>query len=204
MKYFIIAVLLVPVLCFGQFEEYIEKDPEPLSMTHRGGVFSIMETGSGLGGFYEIPIQNFMHITYTLNAIMIRDKNQIDSYDPITGNPRTYNKKNSVFLFDLMISLKKRLFPRSFDDSFRPYIIGAVGPVYGVNFQVNDFNNEELPTIDGWVISWSLGLGIDVDLNEGIYGGLRTQYRFMPFDKKIGETKDHSMIDIRFEIGQRF
>jgi len=183
MKYFIIAILLVPVLCFGQFEEYIEKDPEPLSMTHRGGVFSIMETGSGLGGFYEIPIQNFMHITYTLNAIMLRDKNQIETFNPITGNPVTLNRKNNVFLFDLMISLKKRLFPRSFDDSFRPYIVGAVGPVYGVNFPEDDFG-KELPTKDGWVLSWGLGFGIDVDINESVYGGLRTQYRFMTFDKK--------------------
>ncbi len=205
MKSVNIFLLLIPVFCFGQFEEYIEKDPEPIILDHRGFVYSLLETGSGLGIFYEIPLsENFWHVGFNFDIIMVRDKNQLETINYF-GQPITFNKRNNVFLFDLMVSAKKRLFVTSFDDSFRPYVFGGIGPLYGVNFPEDDaFTGIKLSNQDEWIIAGMIGLGIDADVDGGYYVGFRTQYRFMPFIKQLGETKDHSMIDIRFEIGQRF
>lgn len=204
MKFLTVLMLIAPVLCFGQFEEYIEKDPEPIVLDHRGFVYSLLETGSGLGLFYEIPYDNYWHLGFDFDVIMLRDKNQLE-YVSYNGYQYTFNKKNNVFLFDLMVMGKKRLFARSFDDSFRPYLLGGFGPVYGVNFpEDNPVTKEEQPNQDSWILAGMVGLGIDADIDGGYYIGFRAQYRFMQFSKTIGETDDHSMVDIRFEIGQRF
>lgn len=203
MNFINFLIILAPIYCYGQFEEFIEKDPEPTTMIHGGGAFSIMETGFGLGAFYETPFLNDLHFGLSLDIIKIRDKDQIELTDPFTGYTYTFNKKNDVYLFNLMISAKKRLFSGSFDDSFRPYLIGLIGPVYGINYP-EDENGKDLSNPHQWIIAGAIGVGLDADFQGGFYGGLRTQYRFMPFSKRIGERQDHSMIDIRFEIGQRF
>ena len=44
------------------------------------------------------------------------------------------NKINNVYIFDLQMTLKRRLFAEDLDDSFRPFISGGFGPVFGMNF----------------------------------------------------------------------
>jgi len=204
LKYLLIY-LFIPFLLFGQMEQYIEEDPPPVVKNHRGFVYSIMETGSGLGVFYEIPFPNFYHLGLAFDVVMIRDDGQIDGWDPIYGQ-YSLNKRNNVFLFDLMVSAKKRLFTDEIDDSFRPFILVSAGPVYGMNFPEfsQDPRGNKLNDQFGWTLAGSIGLGIDADLEGGYYFGFRSQYRIMPFSEKIGETKNHSMVDIRFEVGQRF
>ena len=180
-----IFILIIPLISFAQFDKYIEKDPEPTVMSHRGLAYSLLETGSGLGLFYELPSVNFFHFGLVFDAFMLRDNGQIEYYDPWSQLPRSYGKINNVFLFDLMVTAKKRLFEKTLHDSFRPFITAAVGPVYGMNYR--EFNRNPWTNVDG-----------------NYFFGIRVQYRFMPFSKMIGETDDHSMVDLRLEVGQRF
>ena len=201
-----IIFLIIPLFSFAQFEQYIEEDPEPTVMHHRGFAYSLLETGSGLGLFYELPTVNYFHFGIMFDAFIIRDNGQLDFVNPYTGLPESYGKINNVYLLDLMITVKKRLFERSLHDSFRPFLTGSIGPVYGMNYR--EFNRDifgnKLHDQFGWTLSGILGVGIDADIDGIYFFGLRVQYRFMPFSKMIGETKDHSMVGIRFEVGQRF
>lgn len=200
-------MIMIPVLSFAQFQQYVEDDPEPTVMKHRGLAYSLLETGSGLGLFYELPAMDFFHFGLVFDAFMLRDNGQIEYYDPWTGYPRSYGKINNVFLFDLMFTAKKRLFERSLHDSFRPFVTASVGPVYGMNYREydrNPFTGEKLNDQFGWTLGGIVGAGIDADVDGSYYFGFRFQYRFMPFQKMIGETKDHSMVDLRLEVGQRF
>ena len=138
---------------------------------------------------------------------MLRDNGQLDYYDPWARVPRSIGKINNVFLLDLMLTVKKRLFERTLHDSFRPFLTAAIGPVYGMNyreFSTNPFTDEKLKDQFGWTLGGIIGAGIDADVDGAYFFGLRFQYRFMPFHKMIGETKDHSMVDLRLEVGQRF
>lgn len=203
-----IILIIIPLFSFAQFEQYIEDDPEPTVMQHRGLAYSLLETGSGLGLFYELPSVNYFHFGLIFDAFMLRDNGQLDYINPYTGYPESYGKLNNVFLLDLMFTAKKRLFERTLHDSFRPFITASVGPVYGMNFREENaysyYQIEKPRDQFGWTLGGIVGVGLDADVDGVYFFGLRAQYRFMPFGKMIGETKDHSMVDLRFEVGQRF
>lgn len=206
-KYLILTFLIIPLLSFAQFEKYLVKDPEPTVMKHRGLSYSLLETGSGLGLYYERPVGDFFHLGLMFDAFMLRDNGQLDFYDPYYGY-FTSGKINNVYLLDLMFTVKKRLFEKVLHDSFRPFLTASIGPVYGMNYR--EYKTNPYPPFQrlynqfGWTLGGAVGAGIDADVDGSYYFGLRLLYRFMPFDKYIGETKDHSMVGIRFEVGQRF
>ena len=205
-KYFVILItLFLPVALFAQIDDYLEADPQPTIAKQRGLAFSLLETGSGLGFFYELPVEGYFHLGLGFDAFMLRDRNEVNYFNSF-GQPAVYGKENNVFLFDLMFTVKKRLFVDTVDDSFRPFLIGAVGPVFGMNFPESDreIQGIKLENQYRWTAAAIFGIGLDADVDGKYFFGFRAQYRVMPFFEKLGERKDHSMIDIRLEIGQRF
>lgn len=203
------VLLFLPFTLLGQMkelEEYIEDDPEPVVMRHRGFAYSLLEFGSGLGIFYERPLPDFYHIGVSFDAIMLRDSKEF-TYT-IYGYTYQFNKQNNVYMFDLMASLKKRLFTHSLDNSIRPFIGVEAGPVFAMNFPeeyYDDFGNR----VKGknqflWTLSGIAALGIDADVNPNMFMGFRLQYRVIPFAEKLGERRDQSTLDVRLEIGQKF
>jgi len=205
--FFILIFLIIPLMASAQIAEYLEDDPKPTIKNQRGLAYSLLETGSGLGFFYELPIEGYIHLGLGFDAFMLRDKNQVDLPNPFyPDRPYSIGKENNVYLLDLMFSAKKRLFPEEFDDSFRPFLSAAVGPVFGMNFPEYDTDIEGNPLKDQfeWALGGIVGAGIDADVDGKYFFGFRLQYRILPFSKQLGERKDHSMIDVRLEIGQRF
>ncbi|MCB0281261.1 MAG: hypothetical protein KDF60_01670 [Calditrichaeota bacterium] len=205
-KYLVLLLfILTPAMGFSQLYDYLEDDPAPTIKKHRGLAYSLLETGSGLGVFYEIPFMNFMHWGAEFDAFMLRDKNEF-GYTDYYGYYRTIGKENNVYLFDLMFTLKQRLFAEDFDDSFRPFITASIGPVFGMNFPEfdRDADGQKLKDQYLWTLGGIIGMGLDADVDGKYYFGLRTQYRILPFSERLGERKNHSMIDVRLEIGQRF
>ncbi len=194
--------LLLPIALSAQIDVYLEEDPEPTIKDHRGLAYSLVETGSGLGLFYETPAFGFVHVGAEFTALIIRDRSEINYIDQF-GFPRTYGKENNVFLLDLMFIGKWRLFAREFDDSFRPFITAGAGPVFGMNFPeaTNDVQTEDQYL---WAPAGLIGFGLDADVDNQYFFGFRAQYRIIPFSERLGERTNHSMIDIRLEIGQRF
>lgn len=197
---FLFLFLSMPLMVFGQYEKYLQKDPEPTMHKQAGFAFSVIESGTGIGGFYNWPLKNFFHIGLAANVFMLRDKGQIDIYDPYTGYPITIGKNNNVYLLDFLFSVKKRLFPRDIDDNLRPYLSLTVGPVYGMNFPENPNAKDEFSLS----VNVAGAMGVEVLLNENYLFGMRLQYRYMKFGRKIGEKKDHSTVDVRIEIGKVF
>lgn len=198
MKKYILFLLIWPLFAFGQFEDYLQKDPEPTVYRQGGAAFSVVESGTGLGGFYAFPVRGFWHLGVAADFFMLRDKYQIDGYDPYYGIPFTYNKQNNVYMIDLLLTAKKRLIPNEIDDSLRPYLALGLGPIYAMNFPEDKSRPEEFR----WTLAAAAAGGVDVALDGGYLFGLRLQYRIMRFTKKVGERADHSMFDIRIEIGK--
>jgi len=193
-----IVILLLPIQIFSQFEQYVQEDPEPISQPQAGVAFSVVESGTGLGGFYTKPFGNFWNIGATANFFLIRDSKQFEYSDYYYYY--TLNKKNNVYLIDLLLTLKKRLFAREIDNSLQPYLALSLGPVYGMNFP----EDKSLPDQYRWAFSGAAAAGVDVALDGNTLIGMRLQYRFMKFNKILGEKANHSMFDVRLEIGKLF
>lgn len=201
MRTLIFLILLIfpwPVL--SQYEEYLQDDPEPQVEKQWGGAFSVIESGSGFGLFYATPLKQFYHLGATLNLFLLRDSKQFEYYY------YTFNKKNNVYLIDLMMTLKKRLFPYEIDDQFRPFLALSVGPVYGMNFPEQETNPDGTKNSKQfrWTVAGAAAAGVDVVVEGGYLIGLRLQYRLMKFPDRLGERQNHSMFDVRIEFGKLF
>lgn len=201
LTYFIL-LLILPLSVFGQYEDYLQDDPEPTTESQWGGAFSVIESGSGLGLFYARPIKNFYHIGANFDAFLLRDSKQYDYYDPYYGQYYT-NRQNNVYLFDLLVTLKKRLLAYSIDDQFRPFIAISAGPVFGMNFP-EAYNQKIKDNQYEWAASAAAAAGVDIALSGNYLIGLRLQYRYMKFTGMLGERQNHSTFDVRLEFGKLF
>jgi len=176
-----------------------EDDYLKQAKTEVGFVFTMTETGSGFGAFYALPFGSIFHVGIAIDGFFIRDSKQFDYVD-YYGYQRSINDVNDVYIFDAMITLKRRLFASDMHDSFRPFITGGFGPVYGMNFPKEDrLRDQQEFSFGGFV-----GAGADISVDKKFFISVRAQYRFIPFSKPLGETNNHSMFELRFEIGKRF
>ncbi len=168
--------------------------------TEAGLVFTMAESGSGAGAFFALPFGSLFHAGIAIDAFFIRDSKQIEYADPYYGGVYQMNKINNVYIFDLQFTVKRRLFAEDLDDSFRPFLTGGFGPVFGMNFPEDDRLADQYE----WSIGGFVGGGADITFDKKYFVGVRGQYRIIPFSQRIGETKNHTMFELRFEIGRRF
>ena len=176
-----------------------EEDNLKQAKTEAGFVFTMAETGSGFGAFFALPFGSIYHVGVAVDGFFLRDSKQIDYVD-YYGYVRSINDINNVYIFDAMITLKRRMFADDMHDSFRPFITGGFGPVYGINFpEVESLPNQEEFSFGGF-----LGAGADISVDKKFFISVRAQYRFLPFTKPLGETNNHSMFELRLELGKRF
>lgn len=175
-------------------------------MRYAGFSFTMAETGSGIGGIMAWPILRDVHLGIGLGAYFLRDRDEITYYDPYYRTPLTVNKENNVYVFDFMVSMKKRFFASDLDESLRPFLTAGVGPYYGMNFPEynRDLEGNKLSDQFAWALGGFFGAGVDVDASTNYFISIRAQYRLIPFTQVIGERKNHSMFELRFEIGNRF
>ena len=202
----VLALFVMISLLHPQDEEW----EEDLSSYRQGGaVFTMAETGSGFGGFITWPLLLNMQFGTAMDFLFIRDSKEITVQSLYSYYPVTINKVNNVYLMDLFLIGKKRLFAESMDESFRPFVSAAFGIVYGINHPedwakrpepdgLGKTNQSDL-TLGGF-----LGTGIDIKAGTTYFFSIRVQYRIMPFSTTIGETNNHSMIELRFELGKLF
>lgn len=176
-------------------------------MRYAGFSFTMAETGSGVGGIMAWPIMYNTHLGINLGAYFLRDKDEFTYIDPYYYSaPITVNKENNVYLFDFMVSIKRRFFANDLDESLRPFLSAGVGPYYGMNFPEYSRDLQGNKTIDqfAWALGGFAGAGVDVDASANYFISIRAQYRIIPFQEYIGERKNHSMFELRFEVGNRY
>ncbi len=140
-----------------------------------------------------------MHVGASFNIHMLRDRNQVDFYDPYYGGPVSINKKNNVYLLDLMFSLKKRFFADKVDDSLRPFLSVSAGPLYGMNFPENDRFEDQFD----FIMSGAVAAGVDAVFSDQYLFGISIQYRFMRFHEEIGERKNQSSVNLSISMGKQ-
>jgi len=165
-----------------------------------GFIFSMAEYGSGFGAFMVWPFGSKFHAGLTFDAYFLRDPKQIEIADPYYGGYYSYNKVNNVYLFNLFITVKRRFFAEDVDDSVRPFLSAGFGPIAGYNFP----EIEELPDQSSWTLGGYAGAGVDITFDVKYFISARAQYRIASFPERLGVTSNHSMFELRFELGRRF
>lgn len=150
--------------------------------------------------FFSLPFGSRFHAGISLDAFFLRDSKQIEYSDPYYGGYYQMNKVNNVYIFDVQLAIKRRLFAEDLDDSFRPFISGGFGPVFGMNFP----EDEQLKDEYEWSFGGFIGGGADITFDKRYFIGVRGQYRIIPFSRRLGESSNQSMFELRVEIGRRF
>lgn len=191
------GILLSTALAQDENNAYSKQKFEQIS-TEAGLVFTMTESGSGAGAFFALPFGSLFHAGIAFDAFSLRDSKQVE-YSTYYGVYQM-NKVNNVYIFDFQVTVKRRLFAEDLDDGFRPFLTGGFGPVFGMNFPEDD----SLPDQYEWSFGGFLGGGADITFDKKYFVGLRGQYRIIPFSRRLGETKNHTMFELRFEIGRRF
>jgi hypothetical protein len=200
--YLFSLILIFSITNIIYAQNIIESDEDALlrqAKKEAGIVFSMAEMGTGFGAFYALPIGSIFHVGATIDGYFLRDSKEVEFVDPYTGGYYSINDANDVYIIDLMITIKRRLFADDMDDSFRPFITGGFGPVYGMNFP----NSDQLPNQNEFSFGGFVGAGADISVENKFFISIRGQYRILPFTKPLGETSNHSMFELRFEIGKR-
>lgn len=191
-------------------QEYETMEETPPDTTRQVGLgFAMAESGSSLGLFISWPLLTDYHFGTCFDVFLLRDSKQLDYYDYYYGIPYTINKKNNVYLFDLMLTAKKRMFRDDLSDDFRPFLSMGLGPFYGMNYPevkeiTTDSGSYKKKNEFSWALGGYLGCGIDFSVKSNSMFSIRAQYRIIPFAEVIGERSNHSMFEVRFEIAQRF
>ena len=130
---FIFQIMLVSKILAQDADDSTTEVYFKKSQTEAGFVFTMAELGSGFGAFYDFPFGSFFHLGASIDAFFIRDSKQVELVD-YYGNAYSLNDFNDVYLFDAMITLKRRFFANDVHDSVRPFLSAGVGPVFGMNF----------------------------------------------------------------------
>ena len=198
--FILLGILISTALAQDESNAYSKEKFEQIS-TEAGLVFSMAESGSGGGAFLALPFGSLFHAGVAFDVYFLRDSKQIEYVDPYySGRSYQMNKINNVYIFDLQVTIKRRLFAEDLDDTFRPFLSGGFGPVFGMNFPEDD----RLPEQYEWSFGGFVGGGADITFDKKYFVGVRGQYRIIPFSRRLGETKNHTMFELRFEIGWRF
>jgi hypothetical protein len=203
---YLILFVLTSILSAQDYDSSAET---PFDIKRQGGLgIAMAESGYSLGLFITWPLLPDYHFGIGFDTFILRDSKQIDYYDYYYGIPYTINKQNNVYLFDLLLTVKRRMFRNDLSDDFRPFLSLAAGPIYGMN------HPEAVPNSDSstykkknefaWTFGGYVGCGVDFSVKSNSLVTIRAQYRIIPFAEKIGERSDHSMLEFRFEIAQRF
>ena len=205
MKKLLFIIIILPGIFFSTLlaqdraNTYSKEKFEKIR-TEAGLVFAMAETGSGGGAFLSLPFGSLFHAGIAVDVYFLRDSKQIEYADPYYGGVYQMNKINNVYIFDMQFTVKRRLFAEDLHDSFRPFLTGGLGPVFGMNHP----EDKSLPKQYEWSIGGFVGGGADITFDKKYFVGVRGQYRIIPFSQRIGETNNHTMFELRLEVGWRF
>jgi hypothetical protein len=136
------------------------------------------------------------------------------------NSPGGYFQKGGRKFFTLIspvsFGIKKRLWRESIESDFRPFMVGEIGPVFGVAFPTGKRDPEDPYSPDipfgesldrgkGQVTAGGfLGFGVDLgNPGERIYG-LTLGFHFYNFLETLGESKSYNGFELRINFLNTF
>lgn len=203
---YILTLIIILISSIGIKAQSLDYESE-YDKQYAGFSFTMAETGSGFGGLMAWSVLKNTHLGIGLGAYFLRDEKEVTYYNPYYyPGPINVNKENNVYLFDFMVTAKRRFFADDLDESLRPFLTAGVGPYYGMNYPEYNQDLAGNKTVEqfAWAFGGFVGAGVDIDASANFFISVRAQYRIIPFREYIGERKNHSMFELRIEIANRY
>lgn len=101
-------------------------------------VFNLTEFGFGIGAAGRTRLTNDLSIAVELAVGAGRDEREQQFFVGFFGDSVIPFKRNYVLLAPLHIGLEQRLFRRSVEDNFRPFVHASVGPTLALQWPYFD------------------------------------------------------------------
>lgn len=205
-KFLLPALLILAVWVLPATGQIVTEDLEnlPVHKSQRAFSFSLASNGMGLGGLYRFAAPGFTHVGFNVEFFALRDDKEFELINPFTGIPYRVNDLNRFFIIPANLEMKKRLFPNSIEDNFRPHIMLQAGVVFGMNFPKEQIlEGVVIRPANQFQVSYNgvFGFGADIFTREKFFVTIRPQYRVAFFPDDIAGKKNHSSFEIKFEIG---
>ena len=165
--------------------------------------FSDRGTGAGLKLFYDLENKD-SKLGFGFMITGVRGKGEYIYYDPYYNPFYPYRKVTSKFftvIIPFTVSLKKPVLREEISSDFRPFIIGEIGPVYGIAFPRGGGFSKSLSRGKGQLtLGVFTGFGIEFGNEQDRVYGITLGFHYMWFPDMLGERQDYPGFDIRFNF----
>jgi hypothetical protein len=142
----------------------------------------LSNNGFGFGGFYELYIAENTNLFVNLYLSGARNTDEIEYYDPWTGQLFIPGKVNRLYLFPLTFGLSHSFLTDVLGTNFTPYANIGVGP----SFIVSTPYDKEFFTSLGYArlyirFAAFIGVGINIPVTDKSYIGVSARQYWIPF-----------------------
>ena len=97
--------------------------------TGAGGSLLLTNSGFGVGGYAAVRVGPLTSLVAELSLSGVRDERETKFFG--YGGPTIQNKAHYLLVVPLRLGAFHRLFRKSIEDNFRPYVHASVGPTLG-------------------------------------------------------------------------
>ena len=116
-------------MVFGKLKSPTIQQSTDRQYVNAMGVNVLVSTnGFGLGTFYRHEYTDDFAGFLDLSISEAKDDNEVEYFDPYTGQSYVPGKVNRFLLFPLMAGVQKRLFKDDILENFRPFLEAGAGP----------------------------------------------------------------------------
>jgi hypothetical protein len=126
----------------------------------------------------------------------VKGKNEIVDY---WG--RTLNAEN-ILIVPLVFTVKRRLFPESMTNTFRPFVAAGIGGVYGYYIS-GDLHRSQLPPDHDrsqYTPTGIAGIGADFGKPGSSGYGMDVRFQILRFSNSLGQRKNFDNLQIGFHM----
>jgi len=183
-KYFLIAILLLPVnFLLSQTIGELAPDREPLEFPENAYGMDLLfgEGGFGFGGFYRSNLTNTLTFFTDMSLSEAKDENEFEYVD-YYGQSYTVGKKNRIYLIPVFAGLQYRVFANELGDNFRPYINFAAGPsIVATTPYEREFFNSLKYAKANYTAGGYIGVGANFGIDQKHLAGINIRYYVIQF-----------------------
>lgn len=171
--------------------------------TRAWGLNILMSTnGFGMGAFYRKEYTSDLAGFIDLSISEAKDDQEVEYFDPYTGQNYVPGKINRFLMFPLMFGVEQRLFRNQIMDNFRPFLEGAIGPTMIYVFPYNDDYFSALghghPQYTGAAY---IGMGSYFGGQESNLLGINIRYYYIPYPKGIDSFLAGTQVTRKTQFG---
>ena len=189
-------------MVFGTLKLPSAQQPSERQYANAAGLNVLISTnGFGLGTFYRHEYTDDIAGFVDLSISEAKDDNEVEFFNPYTGQSFVPGKVNRFLLFPFMVGIQKRLFKDDILENFRPYLEGAAGPTM---IYVFPYNEEYFSALGHghpqYAMAAYAGFGAYFGERSNLMG-LSFRYYYIPYPRGLESYDNGAGVSAKTEFG---